>query len=173
MKHTALVLIDLQNDYFSSGKFPLWNVEQTLESCLSAIEKANNNAMPIILVKHVVHSDSGGAPFFNEGTEGVNIPPDILSHAPDALVVVKEFADSFEQTNLDTLLQQSDIKTIIIGGMMTQNCVTHTAISKTAEKYNVKLLTDCCTTVDEMIHNLALRALSTRIDLIQVDSAWV
>lgn len=47
--------------------------------------------------------------------------------------------------------------------MMTQNCVTHMAISKAAEKYSVTILPDCCTTVDEMIHNIALHAVSTRV----------
>jgi hypothetical protein len=43
--------------------------------------------------------------------------------------------------------------------------VTHTAISKSAEKYAVTILPDCCTTVDEMIHNIALHAVSTRVAL--------
>ena len=41
--------------------------------------------------------------------------------------------------------------------MMTQNCVTHTAISKAAEKYNVTILIDCCTTVSEILHKIALK----------------
>jgi nicotinamidase-related amidase len=48
--------------------------------------------------------------------------------------------------------------------MMTQNCVTHTAISKLAEKYSVKILSDCCTTVSQMIHLIALNGVSTRIE---------
>ena len=56
--------------------------------------------------------------------------------------------------------------------MMTQNCVTHTAISKAAEKYDTTILTDCSTTVDEMIHNIALHALSTRIRLTTSDAEY-
>jgi nicotinamidase-related amidase len=50
--------------------------------------------------------------------------------------------------------------------MMTQNCVTHTAISKAAEKYKVCILPDCCTTVSEMLHLIALHGVSTRIALV-------
>jgi nicotinamidase-related amidase len=50
--------------------------------------------------------------------------------------------------------------------MMTQNCVTHTALSKSAEKYKLTILPECCTTVDQMIHRIALNALSTRIMLL-------
>jgi len=51
--------------------------------------------------------------------------------------------------------------------MMTQNCVTHTAISRSAEKYKVSILTDCCTTVNEMLHLIALNAVSTRLALVK------
>ncbi len=40
--------------------------------------------------------------------------------------------------------------------MMTQNCVVFTAISKEAEKYSVKILSDCCTIVSEPLHLIAL-----------------
>jgi nicotinamidase-related amidase len=55
---------------------------------------------------------------------------------------------------------------LLVCGMMTQNCVTHTAISKSAEKYTVTVLSDCCTTVSEMLHHIALHALSTRVALV-------
>jgi len=54
----------------------------------------------------------------------------------------------------------------LVCGMMTQNCVTHTAISKAAEKYKVAVLEDCCASVSEMLHLIALRALSTRVALL-------
>jgi nicotinamidase-related amidase len=79
---------------------------------------------------------------------------------------VKEFADSFERTNLEETLSKLGATELLVCGMMTQNCVTHTAISKAAEKYTVCILVDCCTTVDEMIHNIALHAVSTRVKLV-------
>ncbi len=55
---------------------------------------------------------------------------------------------------------------LLVCGMMTQNCVTHTAISKAAEKYKVTILPDCCTTVSEILHLIALHAVSTRVNLL-------
>jgi hypothetical protein len=49
--------------------------------------------------------------------------------------------------------------------------VTHTAISKSAEKYKVAILPDCCTTVDEMLHNIPLHAVSTRVPLVPARDA--
>jgi nicotinamidase-related amidase len=60
---------------------------------------------------------------------------------------------------------------LLVCGMMTQNCVTHTAISKSADKYQVSILADCCTTVSEMLHNIALHAVSTRVTLVSANQA--
>jgi nicotinamidase-related amidase len=162
----ALLVIDLQNDYFPGGKFPLWNTEAILSNLESAIEVASAKGIPIIHIQHVANPEQGIAPFFNKDTEGAAIHRRILEAAPDAPVVVKEFADSFVNTTLEDLLSRLGVDELLICGMMTQNCVTHTAISKSAEKYNVCILPDCCTTVDEMIHNIALHAVSTRIALV-------
>ncbi len=165
MNTKALLVIDLQNDYFERGKFPLYNTEQMLNQVKQAILLANEQQVTVIHVQHIADASMGIAPFFNEGTEGANIHEEILAAAPNANIVVKQFADSFEQTNLEALLSELAIKELLICGMMTQNCVTHTAISKAAEKYQVSVLMDATTTVDEMIHNIALHALSTRVSL--------
>jgi nicotinamidase-related amidase len=157
----------VQNDYFPSGIFPLWNADKTLTHIELAIANAIKNKVEIIHVQHIANPDNGISPFFNEGTEGVEIHPRILAAAPDAPIVIKRHADSFYDTNLEDILQAKGVQELIICGMMTQNCVTHTAISKAAEKYQVSILADCCTTVDEMIHGIALSAISTRVALKQ------
>lgn len=162
----ALILIDLQNDYFSGGKFPLWNTEKVLTINVELIKKAKEKQMPIIVVQHV---GEVGGPFFTPESEGVKVHTDILKLLPDAPVIVKTFADSFYQTELEDELQKRGIKDIYLSGMMTQNCVTHTAISKSAEKYKVNVITDACTTVSEMIHLIALNALSIRVKLLKAE----
>ena len=162
----ALLVIDLQNDYFPGGKFPLWNTDAVLQTVERAVQKATAQGVPVIHIQHVADAKMGIAPFFNEGTPGADIHPRILAAAQNAPVVVKHFADGFEQTNLEETLTKLGVTELLVCGMMTQNCVTHTAISKAAEKYDVSVLVDGCTTVDEMIHNIALHALSTRVTLV-------
>ncbi|MDF2678474.1 MAG: isochorismatase [Bacillota bacterium] len=164
----ALIVIDIQNDYFANGKFPLWNAENTLINVEKAIEKANVNNIPVILVQHIADNSS---PFFNEGTEGVEIHPRILKAAPNAKKVTKTFADSFHKTNLEEVLSQLGVEEILVCGMMTHNCVVFTAISKAAEKYSVKLLSDCSTTVSEPMHIIALQGVATRIELLNYNEA--
>ena len=161
----ALIVIDLQNDYFEGGKFPLWNTDAVLSNIKQAIAKANELNIPVIHVQHVADSSKGMAPFFNEGSTGVAIHDEIMAAAPNAPVVIKHFADSFLHTNLEEVLQELGSEALLICGMMTQNCVTHTAMSDDAKKYQVNVLTDCCTTVDEMIHLIALNAMAPKINL--------
>lgn len=159
----ALLVIDVQNDYFPGGKFPLWNTEAVLQNVERVIEKASASGVPVIHVRHVAPS---AAPFFHEGTAGADIHPRILAAAPTAPVIVKAFADGFEKTTLEETLVKFGVTELLVCGMMTQNCVTHTAISKAAEKYAVTILPDCCTTVSEILHLIALHALSTRVKLV-------
>ncbi|GAM74372.1 isochorismatase [Vibrio ishigakensis] len=172
MSKKALVIIDLQNDYFPQGKYPLWNTEQTLENIETAIDLAKTDDALIVHVQHIADPAMGIAPFFNEGSEGAEIHPRIMAAAPEGEVVVKTYADSFHQTNLEQVLLQNGVTHLVLCGMMTQNCVTHTALSKAAEKYEVSVLVDATTTVDEMLHNIALHALSSRVPLVTKEQAF-
>jgi nicotinamidase-related amidase len=167
----ALLLIDIQNDYFPGGQFPLWNTEATLAAVKRAIERARAAGVLIVHIQHIADPEAGIAPFFNQGTTGALIHPEIMAAAPDAPVVIKHFADSFVNTDLEMVLDGHEVDELLVCGMMTQNCVTHTAISKSAEKYKVSILTDCCTTVSEPIHLIALHAVSTRLALVSADDA--
>ncbi|NRA19889.1 MAG: cysteine hydrolase [Oceanospirillaceae bacterium] len=167
MSNKALVVIDIQRDYFEGGKFVLFNTAAVLENILVAIKHAQAQQLPVILVQHVADESQGPSPFFNADTSGVEIHPDILTLAADAPIVIKTFSDSFEKTELQALLAAQSIDELLICGMMTQNCVTHTAISKAAEQYKVSILADCCTTSDAMTHNIALQGISHRIPLLE------
>jgi nicotinamidase-related amidase len=169
---TALLLIDLQNDYFPDGSFPLWNTDQILANVLHAIARANADGVHVIHIQHIADPALGLAPFFNAGTSGADIRAEVLAAAPEAPIVIKTFADSFVKTTLEATLSKLGVTELLVAGMMTQNCVTHTAISRSAEKYDVKILTDCTTTVTEMLHIIALHAVSTRMTLATTAEAF-
>ena len=168
----ALLLIDIQNDYFEGGNFPLWNTIETLNNIEQAVKKANQQNIPIILIQHIADNSNGKALFFNKNTVGSEIHSRILKIAENPKIIIKNFADSFYKTNLDEILTELKIEEILLCGMMTQNCITHTALSKTAEKYSVKILQDCCTTVDKIIHQMAINALSIRKTILEFQKAF-
>ena len=165
---TALLVIDLQNDYFEGGAFPLWEAQATAARVVDAIGRARESGAEIILVQHVAKA---AAPFFNAGTAGAEIHPAIRAAAPDAPVVVKHAADSFHQTALEETLRARGIQRLLVCGMMTQNCVTHTAVSKAAEAYDVAVIGDLSTTVSQLLHKIALNGLSTRLPILDAATA--
>lgn len=168
----ALLVIDLQNDYFPGGNYPLWQPEAALARVLEAMAAAQAAGMPVVLVQHVADPAKGTSPFFNQGSEGVQIHPAVLAAAPGAPVVVKGHADSFRDTTLEATLDGLGVDSLLVCGMMTQNCVTHTAISKAAERYEVTVLGDACTTVDRMVHGMALNALAPRVPVVPAGEAF-
>ncbi|WP_313927776.1 cysteine hydrolase family protein [Pseudoxanthomonas sp.] len=158
---SALLIIDVQNDYFPGGAFPLWNADATLDAIVNAIDRARSRGEPVVLVQHVAASED--STLFRRGTEGVGLHARIRAAAPDAPVVVKRHADSFHQTDLADVLAGLGVTRLRIAGMMTQNCVVFTALSPAADRYDVSVLSDCTTTTDETIHGFALHALATRV----------
>ncbi|MGL4988510.1 MAG: cysteine hydrolase family protein [Cetobacterium sp.] len=159
----ALLIIDLQNDYFPEGKFPLWNTEMTLNNILETIKICKEKNYPIIHIQHIADPSLGLAPFFIKDSEGVQIVSEILEAAPNAPIVTKAYADGFANTNLNEILENLDVEELLVCGMMTQNCVTHTSISnKKSKNYKTSILTDACTSVSEPIHLIGLAATLTQ-----------
>lgn len=163
MPQAALIVIDVQNDYFPTGAYPLHDTQAVLERTVQAVRSAQAQGLPVVLVQHVAKRPS---PFFNADTDGVQIHPLLRAAAPDAPVVVKAHADSFLNTTLQTTLAALGVDSLWLCGMMTHHCVTHTALSPQAQGYTVRVLEDLCTTVDPMIHAIALSALRDRVEVL-------
>lgn len=53
MSNSALLVIDIQNDYFPNGRFPLWNTDATLDNIKQLMARAKAQDIPIFLVQHV------------------------------------------------------------------------------------------------------------------------
>ncbi|WP_369308144.1 isochorismatase family protein [Providencia rettgeri] len=153
----ALIVIDAQNDYLSDGRFPLWNIDTTLEHISNKISEYEKNGGIVIFIQHL---SPQGAAFFDETTDGCELISKLTSLSPNHFIVTKKHGNSFDETNLNDLLIAHDIKHIELCGMMTQNCVLFTAISEQAKKYKLTVLGNCCTSVSPVIHGVALRGLS-------------
>lgn len=159
----ALILIDIQNDYFDCGAYPLYNSNEVLKNSLELVKKEFQKGTLIIFVKHIGEKKSL---FFRPNSKGVKIHQKLMDLDIDYKIVEKKYADSFYNTNLDEILIKNDIKEIYLGGMMSHNCVTFTALSKTAEKYKIKVIKKLLTSIDNVINTIAIRALETRVEVI-------
>lgn len=153
----ALIVIDAQNDYLSDGRFPLWNIDTTLEHISNKISEYKRAGDIVIFIQHL---SPQGAAFFDETTDGCELISKLTNLSPGHLIVTKKHGNSFDETNLNDLLITHNINHIELCGMMTQNCVLFTAISEQAKKYKLSVLGNCCTSVSPVIHAVALRGLS-------------
>ena len=163
----ALIVIDVQKEYFPDGKAPLFQAEETEARILDAIARARAAGDRIILIRHESPADQ---PIFAAGTPGTEIRDAVLTAAGDAPVVTKNYADSFQDTDLMAHLEGVD--SLLICGMMTQNCVVFTAMSEHAAPFQVTVLGDLCAAPSQRVHGVALSALASKRSMAAAATVW-
>jgi len=163
----ALLVIDVQRDYFPGGLLPLWNAEETEARIIAAIARASVAGEKIVLVQHLSTATTG---LFAAGTAGRELRPEIVAAVPQAPVVVKHCADSFQDTALVEHL--TDVTELLVCGMMTQNCVVFTALSRSADHLTVSVVDDLCAAPTETVHRIAINALRSKTHVISSAEAF-
>ncbi|MCE4064417.1 cysteine hydrolase [Chryseobacterium gleum] len=123
MENTALLIIDVQNDYFPGGKMTLEKSEQAAENIRKVLDYFRENHLPVIHIRHISTND--GATFFLPDTDGVKINNRVLPQENEK-IITKHFPNSFRETDLLNYLQSKKIKNLVITGMMTDVCVEST-----------------------------------------------
>lgn len=163
----ALIVIDIQNDYFPGGVLPLHDAQATAARVRQAIAHARAAGDRVVLVQHLSPGSTG---LLATGSTGAQIKPSILEAAGEAPVVVKHVADGFQDTALASHLD--GVETLLIGGMMTQNCVVFTAMSEAARAYDVIVVDDLCAAPTEAVHQIALSALRSKLKVQSAAQVW-
>jgi nicotinamidase-related amidase len=141
----ALLIIDVQNDYFEGGKAPLHNPLQALNNVEKALAHFRKEGLPVIHVQHINTREE--ATFFLPNTEGAQIHKS-LTPIEGEHTVVKHVPNSFLNTNLLTILEENGIKKLVICGMMSHMCVDTTVRACMDHGIKVTLLADACATKD-------------------------
>lgn len=140
MADTALVIIDLQNDYFPGGSMELEGADAAAAHASSVLKKFREQKLPIIHVRHL--STRPGATFFIPGTEGAEIHRKVRPLAGET-VIEKNYPNAFRGTNLQQVLP---VKNLVIAGMMTHMCVDASVRQAADLGYKVTLLANACAT---------------------------
>jgi len=143
--NTALVLIDIQKDYFPGGAMELSGSEAAAAKAGRALGWFREKGWPVIHVQHL--SVRPGAGFFEPGTPGVEFHPFVEPREGEA-VVQKHFPNAFRGTSLQDRLDELDVKRVCFAGMMTHMCVDTTVRAAFDLGYQCVLLGDACATTD-------------------------
>lgn len=136
----ALVVIDVQNEYFEGGGLPITHppVEQTLPNIGRAMDAARAAGVPVVVVRH--HAPRG-APLFQADQRNGELHPEIERRPRDHLVT-KAFPSVFTGTDFAEWLQRREIDTLTVVGYMTHNCDASTVFEAMHRGLNVEFLAD-------------------------------
>ena len=140
----ALLIIDVQNDYFPGGSNELFHPLEAEKRIQELIAESRTCGRPIVYIQHFNPPDDT---FFLEGTIGAEIS-DRIRPQPDDRVIIKRYPNSFLETELDAYLKNLQVDTLIVCGMMTHMCVDTTVRAAMDYGYQVKLVADACATMD-------------------------
>jgi nicotinamidase-related amidase len=140
---TALILIDIQNDYFPGGKGELENPLAAAAQAGKLLEFFRQQEWPTVHIQHI--ATRAGATTFLPDTEGVKIHPSIAP-AADETVIVKHFPNSFRETILLEHLRKLQVERLVLCGMMTHMCVDASMRAAADFGYPVLLAADACAT---------------------------
>jgi nicotinamidase-related amidase len=166
--HTALLLIDIQNDYFPGGKMELVNPLEAAKKAYMLLQCFREHGKHHVHIQHI--SLKPDATFFIPGDRGTDIH-DLAAHFEGEPLVQKHFPNSFRGTNLLELLKGWNIERVIITGMMTHMCVDATTRAAADLGFHVIVAEDACATRDlkygetiipaEHVHKAFLTALKS------------
>ena len=181
-KHTALILVDIQNDFcIKNGKL---TCPELVMNNKNLIEEARKVGVMIIFIQDTLLPErlSDSAAWIRhymvglktndpnqvkesalDGTWGHEIVEDIKPQKGD-LIIKKFRSSSFEGTPLDLLLRSNSVRTTIITGVVTHGCVESTARSASNE-YFVVIPEDCVWAGNLELHNACLTIMKSRYDV--------
>ncbi|MBL8121191.1 cysteine hydrolase [Candidatus Saccharibacteria bacterium] len=169
---TALVVIDMQNDYCNRGfymdkaGFDTERLRRPIKPIAEVLSIARINGMLIIFTRQYRTSDEletaaaeGGFPLTAlKGEAGWEIVPE-LAPQPNETILDKTTCSAFVTTNIDELLRSKGINTVIFCGNTLDVCVHSTLRSANDLGYKCITLGDCCGAVNDELHKWSLESI--------------
>ena len=142
MSHSkALLLVDIQNDYFTNGLWPVDDMDRVAAQAQDVLNSARAAGDLIIHIRHEAPSET--APFFRPGTQGALIH-DSVAPLEAEQVITKHRPNSFHGTDLHAKLQKAGIEHVTVIGAMTQMCIDATVRAARDLGYDVTVVADAC-----------------------------
>lgn len=182
---SALLVIDMENGFVEpEGGHCIRFAKGTVPACVRAVETAREKGIPVFFVKRIYRTDGSdveltrhaawvaGGRACGPATTGPNSAqaPEGLRPQPGDYTIIKPRWSAFFQTELDLILRRLDVRTVILTGTTTPNCVRTSCYDAISLEYNTVVLTDCCSSQTEEIQRVNLEDMG-RAGAILMDSA--
>jgi nicotinamidase-related amidase len=163
MARTALILIDIQEDYFPGGRMALHQPEPAAARAGVLLTAFRERDLPRIHIRHLAVRP--GATFFLPGTRGIAIRPEVAPIG-DEPVIQKHYPNAFRDTSLQDTLARWGIERLVIAGMMTHMCVDATTRAATDLGYS-------CTVAKDAVATRELAMDGVRVPATHVQAAFL
>jgi len=137
----ALIVVDIQNDYFPGGAHPLVGPEAAAQQARVLLDGFRDSGETIVHMQHVW--DEPDAPFMRPGTEGVEIH-ELVAPAEGETVLQKAHPNSFLETGLESFLRGRGVDELVVCGMMTSMCVDATVRAAADLGFTTSVAHDAC-----------------------------
>jgi len=151
----ALIIIDIQNDYFDKGAMTLVGSDKASDNAKLLLNRFRADSLTIVHIQHIATSPT--ATFFLPKTKGAEIH-DNVKPSEQEKVIVKHYPNSFRGTELLDYLKGKNITDLVICGMMTHMCVDATVRAAKDFGFNIILIGDACATKDQEIYGQMVKA---------------
>ncbi|PID95401.1 MAG: cysteine hydrolase [Bacteroidetes bacterium] len=151
----ALILIDIQNDYFPNGKNELYQSEKASENARVILNNFRAEKLPVIHIQH--KSTREGSTFFIPNTKGVEIHKNV-EPIDNEKIIVKHYPNSFRETELLETLKELEVEKLVVCGMMTHMCVDATVRASKDYGFDCVVIGDACATKDLEINGEKVNA---------------
>ncbi len=141
----ALLVIDIQNDYFPGGRSQLVGSEDAAARAAAVLARFRGAGDPVVHLQHVW--DAPDAAFFAPGTRGVEINQAVAPAAGEP-VIQKAAPNGFLGTDLEARLRAIAPDELVVCGMMTSMCVDATVRAAVDLGFTCAVVHDACATKD-------------------------
>ena len=139
----GLLLVDIQNDYFTGGNMELVAMEQAAQKAQTLLARFREQKQSIFHVQHIALQS--GATFFVPGTEGAEINAAVAPLAGE-VVVQKHYPNSFRETRLLDHIRAAGIGSLVICGAMSHMCIDATTRAAFDLGFDCTVIEDACAT---------------------------
>ncbi|RYH01612.1 cysteine hydrolase [Salipiger sp. IMCC34102] len=153
MSKRAIVVIDLQNEYWPDGNLPLEGIDAAAANAARVIAHGRAVGDLIVNVRH----EMPGAPVFVPGSTGVEIH-EAVTPGPGEPVITKNFPNAFRETGLQELLVEKGIEEVIVIGAMSHMCIDATTRAANDLGYKTVTIHDACATRELVFDGMTVPA---------------
>ena len=168
-KTTALVVIDMENAFIDpTSPLCIKNALATVPACGKVIEKARERKIPVFFVNRIYRKNGSDVEFTryqswqdgdrylapgSTGPLSIDVPEEFKPKARDYTIIKPRFS-AFFQTELDLILRRLGVRTVILTGTTTPNCIRTSCYDGLSLDYNILIIENCCSSNTEEIQRV-------------------